>query len=42
MIRLLADEDFNGAITRGLIRREIDVVRVQDLGLRGASDERVL
>jgi hypothetical protein len=42
MIRFFADEDFNGAITRGLVRREIDVVRVQDLGLRGAADEQVL
>jgi hypothetical protein len=44
MIRFLADEDFNNDILRSLVRRapRIDVVRVQDLDLRGASDEAVL
>jgi hypothetical protein len=34
-MRLLSDENFNGAILRGLIRRlpELDLVRVQDVGL---------
>jgi len=44
MIRLAADEDFNGDIVRGLLRRnpEIDIVRVQDVGLSGADDATVL
>ena len=44
MLRLLADENFNGRIIRGLLRRtpEIDVVRVQDVGLSGADDRIVL
>jgi Domain of unknown function (DUF5615) len=42
MIRLLADEDFNGAIVRGLVRRNVDIVRVQDVGLRSEPDLRIL
>jgi predicted nuclease of predicted toxin-antitoxin system len=44
MLRLLADENFNGSIIRGLLRRqpEMDVVRVQDVGLSGADDRLVL
>lgn len=44
MIRLLADEDFNNDLVRGLLRRvpKTDLVRVQDLGLRGAADDLVL
>jgi Domain of unknown function (DUF5615) len=42
MIRFAADEDFHGAITRGLLRRGIDVERAQDAQLAGASDERIL
>jgi hypothetical protein len=44
MLRLLADEDFNGNILRGLLLRapSIDVVRVQDIGLAEADDPRVL
>jgi hypothetical protein len=44
MLRLLADENFNGSIVRGLLRRkpEMDVVRVQDVGLSGADDRIVL
>jgi hypothetical protein len=40
MLRLLADENFNGSIVRGLLRRhpDVDVVRVQDVGLSGADD----
>lgn len=44
MIRLAADENFNNAIVWGLLRRNpaVDVVRVQDVGLRGAKDPAVL
>ena len=44
MIRLLADENFNGDILRGLQRRvpALDVPRVQDLVIRGADDAAVL
>ena len=44
MLRLAADENFNGDIVRGLLRRnpKLDLVRVQDLGLSGADDPSVL
>ncbi len=44
MIRFIADEDFNGRIMRGLLRRKanLDIVRAQDVGLPGASDEKLL
>ncbi len=44
MVRFLADENFNNAILRGLLRRkpDIDIVRVQDVGLSGASDPEIL
>jgi hypothetical protein len=44
MTRFLADEDFNNDVLRGLQRRvaHVDIVRVQDVGLRGASDADVL
>jgi len=44
MLRLAADENFNNNIVRGLLRREpeLDVVRVQDVGLSGADDPTVL
>jgi hypothetical protein len=44
MVRLLSDENFHGKIIRGLIRRlpEIELVRVQDVGLEGASDPEIL
>lgn len=44
MIRLLADENFNNNIVRGVRLREtgIDLVRVQDIGLAGADDPSVL
>ena len=44
MLRLAADENFNNNIVRGLIRRqpELDIVRVQDVGLYGADDRTVL
>lgn len=44
MIRLLADENFNNNIIRGVRLREpgIDLVRIQDVGLSGADDPSVL
>jgi hypothetical protein len=44
VLRLAADENFNNDIVRGLIRRkpDIDLVRVQDVGLSGADDPAVL
>jgi hypothetical protein len=44
MIRALADENFNNDVLRGLRRRrpDVDVVRVQDVGLSGADDPAVL
>jgi hypothetical protein len=44
MLRLAADENFNSDIVRGLLRRkpELDVVRIQDVGLSGADDRIVL
>lgn len=44
MIRLLADENFNADILRGLRRRvpAVDAPRVQDVGMRSADDETVL
>jgi hypothetical protein len=43
-VRFLVDEDFNNNLIRGLLRRNpgTDLVRVQDLGLRGANDEAVM
>jgi hypothetical protein len=43
-VRFLVDENFNNNLVRGLLRRNpgTDLVRVQDLGLRGATDETVL
>jgi hypothetical protein len=40
MLRFAADENFNADIVRGLRRRlpEVDIVRVQDVGLSGADD----
>ena len=44
MIPLIADEDFNNHVVRGVIRRnqQIDFLRVQDVGLSGAADPAVL
>jgi hypothetical protein len=44
MLRFLADEDFDNDIVRGMLRRlpSLDIVRVQDVGLSGAIDPRVL
>ena len=43
-MRLLTDEDFNRRILRGLQRRRpnLDIITVQDAGLRGRSDAEVL
>jgi hypothetical protein len=44
MLWLLADEIFNGDIVRGLLLRipDLDLVRVQDVGLAGADDPNIL
>jgi len=44
MLRLLADEDFNNDIVRGLLRRkpDLDIVRMRDVGLSGTGDPTVL
>lgn len=44
MLRLAADENFNNKIVRGLLRRkpDLDIVRIQDIGLSGADDPTVL
>ncbi len=44
MLRLAADENFNNDIVRGLSRRkpDLDIVRVQDVGLSGADDPTIL
>ena len=44
MIKFLADENFNNQIVRGVLRRnsDIDLVRVHDVGLKGADDPDVL
>jgi predicted nuclease of predicted toxin-antitoxin system len=43
-MKFLADENLDNTILRGLLRRrsEIDIVRVQDVGLSGADDPTVL
>lgn len=44
MLKLAADENFNNNIVRGLLRRnsDLDIVRVQDVGLSGADDPAIL
>jgi hypothetical protein len=44
MLRLLADENFNGDIIRGLLLRwpHLDLLRVQDVGLLSAEDPEIL
>ncbi|BAZ10052.1 hypothetical protein NIES4071_18660 [Calothrix sp. NIES-4071] len=44
MLRFLADENFNNQIVRGVLRRnpDVDIVRVQDVGLSEADDPTVL
>jgi len=43
-MRWAADENLNNDIVRGLLRRkpDVDVVRIQDVGLSGADDPAVL
>lgn len=43
-IPFAADENFDGKIVRGLMRRDphIDIVRIQDIGLAGADDPKIL
>lgn len=44
MIRFVADENFNNHIVRGLLLRnpEVDIVRIQDVGLSSADDPTIL
>jgi predicted nuclease of predicted toxin-antitoxin system len=44
VIKLVSDENFDGDILRGLLRRMpgLDVARVQDVGLAQAPDPTVL
>lgn len=44
MLFLVADENFNNTIVRGLLRIKptLDIVRVQDVGLSSADDPTVL
>jgi hypothetical protein len=43
-MRFASDENFNGDILRGLLLRrpELDIIRIQDVGLTGADDPEVL
>ncbi len=44
MLSLLSDENFNGDIVRGLLLRQpnLDLLRVQDVGLREGDDPAIL
>lgn len=44
MLQFIADENLNRHLLRGLLRRlpELDIVRVQDLGLAGIKDPDLL
>lgn len=44
MLQLLSDENFNGDIIRGLLLRQpqLDLLRVQDVGLQEIDDPRIL
>ncbi|GBO52055.1 hypothetical protein APA_4360 [Pseudanabaena sp. lw0831] len=44
MTRFLADENFNNHIVRGILQqsRDVDILRVQDVGLSGKDDPTVL
>jgi hypothetical protein len=44
MLRFAADENLNNDIVRGLFRRkpELDIIRIQDAGLSGSTDQTVL
>jgi predicted nuclease of predicted toxin-antitoxin system len=44
VIKLASDENFDGDVVRGLIRRvpQLDLVRIQDADLAGSSDPTIL
>lgn len=44
MLQLAADENFNNNVVRGVLRQktDVDMVRIQDVGLSGADDPAVL
>lgn len=44
MLQLVADENLNNNIVRGLLRRkaDVDIVRIQDVGLSGIDDPTLL
>jgi predicted nuclease of predicted toxin-antitoxin system len=44
MLLLVSDENFNNDIVRGLLRRkpDLDIIRVQDVGLRSQDDLTIL
>jgi predicted nuclease of predicted toxin-antitoxin system len=44
MIKLVTDENFNNDILRGVLRQnpDIDIVRIQDVGLSGVNDQNIL
>jgi predicted nuclease of predicted toxin-antitoxin system len=44
VIKLVSDENFDGDVLRGLLRRmpDLDVARVQDVGLSQATDPAIL
>ena len=44
MLSLASDENFNGHIVRGLLRRapDLDLIRIQDAGLSGVDDPSLL
>src|SRR5206468_1388357 len=44
VLKLLADEHISRFVIRGLLRRmpELDIVRVQDVGLRTKGDQEIL
>nr|WP_290225743.1 DUF5615 family PIN-like protein [Trichocoleus desertorum] len=44
LVKFVADENFKSAIVRGLLRQqpELDIVRLQDIGLSGINDSTLL
>ena len=44
MLSFAADENFNNDIVRGILRRkpDLDIVRIQDMGLSGVNDPTIL
>lgn len=44
LVQFLADENFDNRIIRGLLQQcpDLDIVLVQDVGLRGAKDPQIL